>query len=54
MSVSDIPSGTLYTESTVVQEEADWRVTRAACGRTARKLMEGSALNPASLLTFPS
>ncbi len=34
------PSGILEVESVVVQDGNNWRVTRAANGRTARRLME--------------
>lgn len=44
------PSGTMYAEAAVARKETDWHVTRAACGRTARRLMEGDAYIPASVL----
>ncbi|MED4601376.1 PrpF domain-containing protein [Paenibacillus validus] len=44
------PSGILEVESVVVQDGNNWRVTRAANGRTARRLMEGYAHVPAALL----
>ncbi len=43
----------LKTESAVVQEEADWRVTRAACGRTVRRFGGGIRLDPCLLAHFP-
>jgi 2-methylaconitate cis-trans-isomerase PrpF len=44
------PSGIVEVESVVVQDGNDWSVTRAANGRTARRLMEGYAHVPTTLL----
>ncbi|MEB9896398.1 2-methylaconitate cis-trans isomerase PrpF family protein [Bacillus cereus] len=44
------PSGTMYAEAAVARTALDWLVTRAACGRTARRLMAGDAYIPAALL----
>lgn len=37
------PSGVLYVEAEVARQGDDWRVSRAAVGRTARRLMDGYA-----------
>ncbi|MED1954713.1 2-methylaconitate cis-trans isomerase PrpF family protein [Brevibacillus centrosporus] len=42
------PSGMLYVEAAVEPAGLDWRVTRAACGRTARRLMDGFSYIPAA------
>lgn len=44
------PSGMLYVESTLEKEAGKWVVTRAANGRTARRLMDGYAYVPVSVL----
>jgi len=44
------PSGTLYVEAQVEQNGGDWRVIRAALGRTARRLMDGYTYVPTSVL----
>lgn len=44
------PSGVLYVETTVEREGDNWIVPRAAIGRTARRLMEGYAYIPVSVL----
>lgn len=44
------PSGSLLIDATVEKDESDWRVIRAANGRTARRLMEGYAYVPISVL----
>lgn len=44
------PSGLLYVEAKVGQNESGWSVERAACGRTARRLMDGYAYIPYSVL----
>ncbi|MCM3338962.1 PrpF protein [Paenibacillus sp. MER TA 81-3] len=44
------PSGTMYAEAVVERKETDWHVIRAACGRTARRLMEGEAYIPVSVM----
>lgn len=44
------PSGVIYVESTVEQDGTNWIVNRAANGRTARRLMEGYAHVPISVL----
>lgn len=44
------PSGVLYVESAVTEDESGWSVERAACGRTARRLMDGYAYIPISVL----
>lgn len=44
------PTGVLYVEATIEQAEQDWKVTRAAVGRTARRLMDGYAYVPSSIL----
>lgn len=44
------PSGVIYVESTVEQHGTNWIVSRAANGRTARRLMEGYAHVPVSVL----
>lgn len=45
------PSGTMYAEAAVARTaSSDWLVTRAACGRTARRLMAGDAYIPAAVL----
>lgn len=44
------PSGVLYVESTVEQAGDNWMVSRAASGRTARRLMDGFAYVPVSVL----
>ncbi|WP_010493061.1 2-methylaconitate cis-trans isomerase PrpF family protein [Paenibacillus elgii] len=44
------PSGVLYAEATVERVGNDWAVTRAANGRTARRLIEGYAHVPVSVL----
>lgn len=44
------PSGTMYAEAAVARSASDWLVTRAACGRTARRLMAGDAYIPAAVL----
>lgn len=47
------PSGTMYAEAAVARTDSDWLVTRAACGRTARRLMAGDAYIPAAVLASP-
>jgi 2-methylaconitate cis-trans-isomerase PrpF len=44
------PSGVLYVETSVEWNGETWVVTRAANGRTARRLMEGYAHIPVSVL----
>lgn len=44
------PSGSMYAEAVVERTPTDWHIARAACGRTARRLMEGDAYIPASVL----
>lgn len=44
------PSGTMFVEAVVSKENSDWNVERAACGRTARRLMDGFSYVPASVL----
>lgn len=44
------PTGELYVESIVEQYEEDWKVTRGAVGRTARRLMDGYAYIPSSVI----
>lgn len=44
------PSGALYAEAMVERNGDDWAVTRAANGRTARRLIEGYAHVPVSVL----
>lgn len=45
------PSGTMYAEAAVARTaSSDWLVTRAAYGRTARRLMAGDAYIPAAVL----
>ncbi|MDQ0887967.1 2-methylaconitate cis-trans-isomerase PrpF [Paenibacillus sp. V4I9] len=44
------PSGTMYVETKVEYEDLVWNVVRAACGRTARRLMDGYSYVPASVL----
>ncbi|MGG1596539.1 2-methylaconitate cis-trans isomerase PrpF family protein [Paenibacillus naphthalenovorans] len=44
------PSGILYVEAKVEQHKSSWSVERAACGRTARRLMDGYAYIPYSVL----
>ena len=43
------PSGIIYAEAIVMQENGDWNVSRAAIGRTARRIMDGFAYIPNSL-----
>ncbi|WP_017437655.1 2-methylaconitate cis-trans isomerase PrpF family protein [Saccharococcus caldoxylosilyticus] len=42
------PSGIIYTEAMVKRIDNDWKVPRAAIGRTARRLMDGYAYIPIS------
>ncbi|WP_248929656.1 2-methylaconitate cis-trans isomerase PrpF family protein [Paenibacillus hamazuiensis] len=44
------PSGVLYVEASIERSGESWTVTRAASGRTARRLMEGYAHIPVSVL----
>jgi 2-methylaconitate cis-trans-isomerase PrpF len=44
------PSGVLYVETSLERDGETWVVTRAANGRTARRLMEGYAHIPVSVL----
>ncbi|NRD79811.1 hypothetical protein HPT25_20970 [Bacillus sp. BRMEA1] len=44
------PSGRLFVDATIEKDGSDWRVNRAANGRTARRLMEGYAYVPISVL----
>ncbi|WP_244933540.1 2-methylaconitate cis-trans isomerase PrpF family protein [Neobacillus mesonae] len=46
------PSGVLYTEVTVEKSGSNWIVPRAAIGRTARRIMDGYAYVPFSMLTL--
>ncbi|WP_277344919.1 PrpF domain-containing protein [Paenibacillus thiaminolyticus] len=48
------PSGTMYAEAAVARTASDWLVMRAACGRTARRLMAGDAYTPAAVLSAPN
>jgi len=43
------PAGVITTESRVEPEGRDWRVRRATLGRTARRLMQGTAYLPERL-----
>lgn len=43
------PSGVMYVETKVEKANGNWIVSRAANGRTARRLMEGYAYIPASI-----
>lgn len=43
------PSGIIYTEATVLLERGEWNVSRAAIGRTARRIMDGFAYVPSSI-----
>ncbi|MFC7391712.1 2-methylaconitate cis-trans isomerase PrpF family protein [Scopulibacillus cellulosilyticus] len=45
------PSGQLYLESELEMTGSDYQVIRCAIGRTARRLMDGYAYIPASVLT---
>ncbi|MCM3023187.1 2-methylaconitate cis-trans isomerase PrpF family protein [Heyndrickxia ginsengihumi] len=44
------PSGTLHVDATVEKREEEWEIVSVANGRTARRLMEGYAYVPASIL----
>ncbi|MBS4208171.1 PrpF domain-containing protein [Bacillus sp. FJAT-50079] len=44
------PSGVIYTEATVTKSDENWNVSRAAIGRTARRIMDGFAYVPISLI----
>lgn len=46
------PSGMLYTEATVKKAGTNWNVSRAAIGRTARRIMDGYAYVPISTLSY--
>ncbi|MGG1559359.1 2-methylaconitate cis-trans isomerase PrpF family protein [Geobacillus thermoleovorans] len=43
------PTGIIEVEATVIEENGEYRVQRAAIGRTARRIMEGYSFVPASL-----
>ncbi|MFD0693648.1 2-methylaconitate cis-trans isomerase PrpF family protein [Paenibacillus sp. GCM10027628] len=44
------PSGSMYVETVVENKGVEWNVERAACGRTARRLMDGYSYVPSSVL----
>lgn len=48
------PSGVIYTEATVTLSDADWKVSRAAIGRTARRIMDGFSYIPLSMIASHS
>ncbi|MDG0871891.1 PrpF protein [Paenibacillus thiaminolyticus] len=48
------PSGTMYAEAALARTASDWLVMRAACGRTARRLMAGDTYIPAAVLSAPN
>ncbi|WP_066074606.1 2-methylaconitate cis-trans isomerase PrpF family protein [Neobacillus soli] len=45
------PSGIIYTEATVQKEGNNWNVSRAAIGRTARRIMDGYAYVPSTIFS---
>ncbi|WP_134704590.1 2-methylaconitate cis-trans isomerase PrpF family protein [Ammoniphilus sp. YIM 78166] len=45
------PTGTLYVEVQMKENDTEWNVERAGIGRTARRLMDGYAYVPVSVLS---